>query len=131
MGALPSPIERLAILVWAAEPESPQRCATPFHFAAAAAALDAEVEMYFTARSVRLLLPTVAAGLYPATGDGALPLTHFIEQAVEAGVRFFACPTALAAHCAAGEALRADVRHAGAASFLGRTLDPAWRSLSF
>ncbi|MEI2422207.1 hypothetical protein V6O07_18145, partial [Arthrospira platensis SPKY2] len=55
--------EKLAILVWAADPGQPQLCATPFYFASAAAAMDIEVEMYFTARSVELLLPGVAESI--------------------------------------------------------------------
>ena len=57
------PADKLAILVWAADPGRPELCATPFYFAAAAAAMDVEVEMYFTARSVELLRRGVAETL--------------------------------------------------------------------
>ena len=53
----------VAILLWATAPETPHLLATPFFFAAAAAAMDMRVEIYFTARSVQLLVPGVAAGL--------------------------------------------------------------------
>ncbi|ENO89152.1 DsrE family protein [Thauera linaloolentis] len=123
--------ERLAILVWAADPDSPQLCATPFHFAAAAAAMDAEVEMYFTARSVQLLLPGVAETLHPG-GHEAPPLSHFLLEAVRYGTRLYACPSAMQAHGVKPENLRAEVcGQAGAAAFIGRTLDPAWRTLTF
>ena len=39
---------RLAILLWAATPERPALCATPFVHAMAAAALDCEVEIHFS-----------------------------------------------------------------------------------
>ncbi|WP_341646641.1 DsrE family protein [Thauera sp. SDU_THAU2] len=125
--------ERLAILVWAADPDSPHLCATPFHFAAAAAAMDAEVEMYFTARSVRLLVPGVAETLHPGgQGSDMPPLSHFLHEAVRYGARLYACPTAMQAHGVAPEALRTEVRgQAGAAAFIGRTLDPEWRTLTF
>lgn len=129
--------EHLAILVWAADPDSPHLCATPFHFAAAAAAMDAEVEMYFTARSVRLLLPGVAEALHPGGQGGEMPplsppLSHFLHEAVRHGARLYACPTAMQAHGVAAEALRAEVHgQAGAAAFIGRTLDPAWQTLTF
>lgn len=125
--------ERLAILVWAAEPGTPQLCATPFHFAATAAAMDAEVEMYFTARSVQLLAKGVAETVYPGGRPGSEPtLAHFVQQAAQFGTRFFACPTAMLAHGVDAAALRAEVSgQAGVAAFIGRTLDPAWRTLSF
>ena len=47
--------KRISILPWVANPDQPFSCATPFFNAAAAAAMDAEVEIYFTSRSVRLL----------------------------------------------------------------------------
>jgi len=121
---------RLAILVWAADPDAPHLCATPFHFAAAAAAMDAEVEMYFTARSVRLLEGGVAERLVAAPGGA--PLADFLLQAHRLGVRLYACPTALQAHGVAESSLRPEVAgQAGAAAFVGRTLDAAWRTLSF
>ena len=49
----------LAILLWAADPDEPARLATPFAHAAAAAAMDLQVEVYFSARSVLLLRPGV------------------------------------------------------------------------
>ncbi len=54
------PSEGIATLLWATEPEAPHRLATPFFHAAAAAAMDVPVEMYFTARSVHLLVLGVA-----------------------------------------------------------------------
>lgn len=127
--------ERLAILVWAADPDHPHLCATPFYFASAAAAMDVEVEMYFTARSVRLLAKGVAETLFAdGTAVGAAPrsVADFLADAAGFGARFFACPTALRAHGVAAEALRPEVSgQAGAAAFLARTLDPDWRTLSF
>ena len=56
----------IAILLWSAGPERPDRLHTPFLFAAAAAAMVVPVEIYFTAGSVRLLQPGVAEGLQAA-----------------------------------------------------------------
>ncbi len=55
--------EGLALLLWSTDVDTPQRLATPFSYAAAAAAMDLRVEIYFTARSVELLVPGVAASL--------------------------------------------------------------------
>ena len=63
MSFVDEPVDGIAILLWAADPEAPHRLATPFFHAAAAAALDIPVEIYFTARSVQLLAPGVAAAL--------------------------------------------------------------------
>lgn len=126
-----APSQKLAILVWAADPGRPELCATPFYFAAAAAAMEVEVEMYFTARSVELLRKGVAEGLEAAAGSGK-SVADFRREALGFGVRLFACPTALAAHGIAADALIDELAgQAGAAAYLGRSLDPAWRSLSF
>ena len=125
------PADKLAILVWAADPGRPELCATPFYFAAAAAAMDVEVEMYFTARSVELLRRGVAEALLAAAGSGK-SVADFRREALAFGAKMFACPTALASHGVdAAELISGFAGQAGAAAFIGRTLDPAWRSLSF
>ena len=86
--------KRLAILLWAADPEEPDRCATPFFHAAAAAAMDIEVEMYFTSRSVRLLAAGVAETLH--SGPRRRETVYaFMRQAAAHGVKFFACNQAM------------------------------------
>ena len=125
------PADKLAILVWAADPGRPELCATPFYFAAAAAAMDVEVEMYFTARSVELLRRGVAEALLAAAGSGK-SVADFRREALAFGAKMFACPTALASHgIDAAELISGLAGQAGAAAFIGRTLDPTWRSLSF
>ena len=125
------PADKLAILVWAADPGRPELCATPFYFAAAAAAMDVEVEMYFTARSVELLRRGVAEALLAAAGSGK-SVADFRREALAFGAKMFACPTALASHGVdAAELISGLAGQAGAAAFIGRTLDPAWRSLSY
>ena len=125
------PADELAILVWAADPGRPELCATPFYFAAAAAAMDVEVEMYFTARSVELLRRGVAEALLAAAGSGK-SVADFRREALAFGAKMFACPTALASHgIDAAELISGLAGQAGAAAFIGRTLDPTWRSLSF
>lgn len=127
--------DKLAILVWAADPSRPELCATPFYFAAAAAAMDVEVEMYFTAGAVQLLRRGVAEQIAAAVGDGnptGKRVADFRREALAFGVKLFACPTALSSHGVPAAELIPEVSaQAGAAAFLGRTLDPAWRTLSF
>ncbi|ATE62017.1 DsrE/DsrF/DrsH-like family protein [Thauera sinica] len=123
--------EKLAILVWAADPGRPELCATPFYFAAAAAAMDAEVEMYFTARSVELLRKGIAEAIEAAAGSGR-SVADFRRDALALGVRLYACPAAMVSHGIADAELIPEVAgQAGAAAYLGRALDTAWRTLGF
>ena len=79
-------VQGIAILLWAADPSVPERLATPFFHAAAAAALDVPVEIYFTAASVRLLVPGVAAGLH-ASAHHAKTIYDNMREAVAHGAR--------------------------------------------
>lgn len=73
--------------------EAPERSATVFFLAAAAAAMDIEVGIYFTQFGPTLLQRGVAEQL--AVKRGGAPLSHFIEQARDLGVRFYACQPSL------------------------------------
>ena len=126
----PTEVAGIAILLWACEPETPHRLATPFFHAAAAAAMDWPVEVYFSARSVLLLRPGIAAQLRPS----AHPKTVLdsMREAVELGAVFYACPDALQAHGIEAEALIAEcTRRGGAVQFMARVGDPLWRTLVF
>ena len=126
-----SPAEKLAILIWQAGPEDPERCAAPFVFAAVAAAMDCEVEIHFSGPSVRLLLPGTADGLFPGR-ERTKTLYQFMQDAAQQGVRFVGCSMAEHEHLAGRpERIPEYSRVVGAAAFLQRTLDPAWRSLVF
>jgi len=120
----------LAILLWASEPEAPHRLATPFFHAAAAAAMDMPVELYFTARSVLLLQPGVAAKLR-ASGH---PKTVYdaMQEAASHGAVFYACTDALQAHGLDAATLIPEcTRRGGAVQFIGRASDLRWRTLVF
>jgi len=122
---------RLAILLWSTAPASPHLCATPFFHAAAAAALDAEVEIHFSASSVLLLVNGTAAALF---GDElrSRSIYDHMQQASRLGARFLACSDALDAHRVGREVLIPEVNGvAGAAAFVGRALDPDWVTLVF
>ncbi len=121
----------LAILLWAADPAQPARLATPFFHAAAAGALELEVEIYFSARSVLLLQPGVAEGLRAAEHE-AMSIAQHMRQAVSHGARFFACTDALHANGLRRDGLIPDCAgHGGAVQFMSRLADPAWRTLVF
>jgi len=70
--------------------------ATPIYLAAAAAAMDMEVSIYFTVHGPSMLRKGVpeTVRVQKADGDGAL-IGHFLDQARELGVRFLVCQPSL------------------------------------
>lgn len=122
---------RLAILLWAATPERPELCATPFVHAMAAAALDCEVEIHFSGRATRLLVVGEAERLFAST-EHSKSIYAFMREAANLGVRFIGCGMALQAHTRAGEAYIPEyAATASATDFVLRALDPEWATLVF
>lgn len=72
----------------------PGRCATPFFLAASAAAMEAEVMIYFTMYGATLLQRDVVDKIGPK-GDTGQPLSYFINQATALGVRLLVCQPSL------------------------------------
>jgi uncharacterized protein len=131
MSFVEQPAAGIAILLWAAEPEAPHRLATPFFHAAAAAAMEVPVEIYFTARSVMLLVPGVAAGLR-ASERFDKTIYDNLREAVEHGAVLLACSDALKAQGIAFDGLISEcTRHGGAVQFMARAADLRWRTLVF
>jgi predicted peroxiredoxin len=109
----------------------PERCATPFFHAAAAAAMDVEVEIHFASRSVLLLVDGVAAKLY-ASADEEMSIYEHMQQAARHGARFYACSDAIAASGAGRAVMIPELTGvAGAAAFVARVLDADWKTLVF
>lgn len=121
----------IAILLWAADPAAPERLATPFFHAAAAAAMDVPVEIYFTAGSVKLLVPGVAERLRASTRHPK-SILDALREAVAHGAVLLACSDALQAHGidAAGLIPECGGR-GGAVQFMARAGDLRWRTLVF
>jgi len=121
----------IAILLWAAEPEAPHRLVTPFFHAAAAAAMDTPVEIYFTARSVHLLVPGVADGLR-ASPHHDKTVGQALREAVEHGARLFVCTDALHAQGLSPDHLIPECTgRGGAVQFMARASDLRWRTLVY
>ncbi len=121
----------VAFLLWAADPEMPHLCATPFFLAAAAAAMDAEVEMYFTSRSVKLLERGVAASLFTGPRQRETVYT-FMQRAAEHGAKFYACSQAMAEHAVDAANFIPEVTGiAGAAAYMARCMDEQWVYLTY
>lgn len=121
----------IAILLWSADPANPSRLATPFFHAAAAAAFDLPVELYFSAASVRLLAPGVAAGLR-ASDTHPKTILDSMREAVAHGARLYACGDALQAHGLTSTKLIPECAgRGGAVQFMARAADLRWRCLVF
>lgn len=122
---------KLAILLWATSPDAPHLCAAPFFHAAAAAAMDAEVEMHFTGGSIRLLARDVAASLH--TGPRRRETVYeFMQHAVAQGAKFYACSHAMEEYGVAESAFIPEVTGiAGVAVYTARSLDAAWSFVTY
>jgi hypothetical protein len=79
--------------------DMPERSATPFYLAAAGAAMDAEVGIYFTMNGPTLLQKGVPEKLIvPKKGGGGRELMYFIKQAQDIGVKLYVCQPSLDLH---------------------------------
>ncbi len=131
MGFVERPADGIAILLWACDPDEPQRLATPFFHAAAAGAMELPVEVYFTARSVHLLVPGVAERLR-ASERFAKTILDAMREAVSFGAKFYACTDALHAQGLDPQHLIPECTgHGGAVQFMARAGDLRWRTLVF
>ena len=93
--------------------------------------MDLPVEIYFTARSVRLLVPGVAASLRASERHGKTVLDT-MREAVAHGARLLACSDALDANGIAADALIPECHgRGGAVQFMARAADLRWRTLVF
>lgn len=126
--------QRLVVVLWSCGPEQPNGAAlaaAPFVYALAASALDIEVEMHFTAGTVRWLLAGVADAAYTDRARTRTVL-DYIREASAAGIRLHPCAMALAEQRRPGEELRAEADGiAGAATVVGMTFEPGTRTLVF
>jgi predicted peroxiredoxin len=88
------PVAGLAIMVWSCDLRDPERAATPFMAAQAAAALDIKVEMLFVAQAVQWLLPEYGDRLI-GFGPKCFPVRHYLESAADLEIDIRACSQAL------------------------------------
>ena len=102
--------------------ESPERCATPFFLAASAAAMDADVSIYFTMNGPQLLQKGVAEEIGPK-GDNGEKLRFFIDQALDCGVKLLICQPSLDLNDLKLDDLIDGVRMIGGAAFNDMAMD--------
>ena len=104
--------------------KTPERSATPIYLATTAAAMDIEVGIYFTVNGPTLLKKGVAEELIVPKFDGqGAPLRHFIDQALDMGVKFYVCQPSLDLHGLTHEDLIDGVKMIGGAAFNDMALE--------
>ena len=104
--------------------DMPERSATPFYLAAAGAAMDAEVGIYFTMNGPTLLQKGVPEKLVvPRKGGGGRELAYFIKQALDCGVKLYVCQPSLDLHALKFEDLIDGVEIIGGAAFNDMALE--------
>ena len=102
------------MIVMTSGPDTPRRCATPFFFASLAAAMDYDVTMFFTIDGTLLLKKGVAETIYPKAGGK--PVSAFLNEAIENGVKLLACTASTELNDIALEDLIPDVKMVGGAT---------------
>lgn len=123
--------EKLVMMLLTVDPDSPHLCGTPFFQAAAAAAMDVEVEIYFASRATRLLKRGVADEIFPSENK-VKSVYGFMQDAADLGVRFYACGGALDANGIHNDNLIPECTGvAGGAAFMSRVLDDDWKTITY
>ncbi len=123
--------DKLAIMLLTVDSDHPHVCGTPFFQAAAAAAMDVGVEIYFASRSVRLLIKGVAENIYPSD-NRTKSVYGFMKDASDLGVKFFACGGAMEPCDVTLEELVPECTGiAGAATFVTRVMDDDWKTITY
>ena len=121
----------LAVLLWSVGLNQPEHVATPFIMAQAAAALDARVELYFSAQSVVLLTPQAGATRVGFGGEQR-DLSSYLNDTHAMGVTFWACAQAMhALGLSEKDLISSCSGMGGTVPFMARSLDPTWRTLVF
>jgi len=84
------------MIIMTSGPDTPRRCATPFFFASLAVAMDYDVTMFFTIDGTLLLKKGLAETIFPKAGGK--PVSSFMQEALDAGVKFTACTASTELH---------------------------------
>lgn len=102
------------LIVMTSGPDTPRRCATPFFMATLAAAMDYDVSMFFTIDGSLLLKKGAADQIYPKQGGRSAGA--YLQDALDAGVKFRACTASMELHGLTKEDLIDDVELVGGAT---------------
>ena len=125
-----APLGKMCLMIMQAGAQDLADCATPLMHALTASAMECEVEVYFIGPGVRLLAQGVAQTV--VANDSKKTLAVLLDDAKDSGIRLYACTSAWKAHAPGGATLAPQCAgFGGAATYLGRALDPAWRVLTY
>jgi len=104
--------------------DTPERSATTFFLASAAAAMDNEVAIYFTMNGPQLLAKGAPEEIIvPKAGGGGKELRYFIDQALDMGVRLLVCQPSLDLHGFTMDDMIEGVEMIGGAAFNGMAIE--------
>ncbi len=103
--------------------EAPERSATVFFLSTAAASMDIEVGIYFTQFGPTLLEKGKAENLRIKKGSVGQTLRHFIDLALDVGVKFYVCQPSLDLNDLKMEQLIDGVNMIGGAAFNDMALE--------
>ncbi|MGD2057924.1 MAG: DsrE/DsrF/DrsH-like family protein [Anaerolineales bacterium] len=102
------------LIIMTSGTDTPRRCATPFFMATLAAAMDYETTMFFTIDGAQLLVKGAAEKVFPKEGGRAVG--GYLQDALDAGVRFTACTASMELHGLEKDDLIDDVEMVGGAT---------------
>lgn len=85
---------KIVIMLLNVNPDIPATLGAPFFQATVAACMDLEVEVYFASRTAQLLRRGVADQIFPGS-QKQKSVYSFMQDAHEAGARFFLCGGAM------------------------------------
>ncbi len=104
--------------------DEPERSATPFFLATAAAAMDNEVAIYFTMNGPQLLAKGAPEEIIvPKAGGGGKELRYFIDMALDMDVRLLVCQPSLDLHGYTMDDMIEGVEMIGGAAFIDMAID--------
>ncbi len=89
--------DKVVIMLLNIDPRRAGTLGAPFFQATVAAAMDMEVEIYFAGPAARFLVQGVAESIHPGTAKEK-SLYSFMQDAHEAGAKFFVCAGAMGEH---------------------------------
>ena len=116
------------LIVMTSGPDTPRRCATPFFFATLAVAMEYDVTMFFTIDGTLLLKKGMAETIFPKAGGKAV--SGFIQDALDAGVKFTACTASMELHDLKAEDLMDGIKMVGGA-YMWQLAEDAKTTLTF
>jgi predicted peroxiredoxin len=116
------------LIVMTSGKDTPRRCATPFFFASLAAAMDYEVQMFFTIDGTTLLEKGVAETVYPK--EGGENVAKYMNDCIEAEIPFYCCTASMELHDLKPEDLIEGVKFVGGAT-MWELADDSGKVLTF